>query len=98
MEGRLSGVIKSPGVIKSLVYHGWFELVFSLLEILSSAYENKYLGMFKKKIFTPNRGDSNEYVQRTIILPKIEKTSINYPFCLMTWRNNKPSVAQNTHV
>ena len=65
---------------------------FSPYKILPIAQENKYLGMFflfyygivccVYSLVSPNRGDSNEYTQHTIIVYKIEKISLNYRYLL----------------
>ena len=58
-------------------------------EILPIAQENKHLDKFYLSTYhkplccvylleTPHRGDFNEYTQHTIIVKKIEKTSLNY--------------------
>ena len=47
---------------------------------------------------SPHGGDSTEYTQHIIILYKNDKTSLNYPICLLTWRYDHPSVARNTHI
>ena len=91
-----------------LVCLGWFEIVFfSPYEILPIA--QKYLGNFCAKFlyyhenaqcaYSYDRGNSNEYIQHTIILKTIENTSLYYYFLLspdmVLWLTTK---ARTTHV
>ena len=67
---------------------GWFELVLSPYEILPITQEKQIFWdnfLFYNELVcclysseSPHRGDSNDNTQRTIIVEKIKKTSLNY--------------------
>ena len=73
-----------------LVYHGWFELFFQSLQNSSNSSRKQIFREFflfyhgivcwvysVYSLESPHRGDSNVYTQHTIILLKIENTSLN---------------------
>ena len=90
---------------------GLFELIFESLRIFSDSSRKQILReififyyeivFFVYSLESPHRGDSNKYMQHTIILLKIENISINYrhlhPY-LAPWLNlsgsNCPSLEQ----
>ena len=65
-----------------LVYHGLFELIFESLQNFSDSsrthISRKIFLFYYEIVCYLLRSDSNEYMQHTIILLKIENISINY--------------------
>ena len=81
-----------------LVYHGLFELIFESLRNFSDSSRKRILSeiflycyeivccMYSLEL--PQWGNSNEYMQHTIILLKIENISKNIAICFLTWRHD----------